>query len=106
MTPACPRPTMQIRICEAVEKGATLRELAARPGWPSRMTVFRWAREDAGFAGRLAEARGLRRGVRTEAGPVFDPALAEAFLLRVRRGETVRRLVRTPGMPNRDRLNR
>lgn len=106
MTPAHPRAAMQVRVCEAVERGANLRDLAARPGWPSRMTVFRWARQDAGFAARLAEARGLRGGVRVEAGPVFDAALAEVLLLRVRRGETVRALVRTPGMPNRARLDR
>ena len=106
MVPAYPRATMMAAVCAALEAGATLRQIAARPGWPSRQTVHRWAVEDPTFAARLSEARNLRRGVRTQARGGFDPELAEAFLLRVRRGETVRRLVRTPGMPNRDRLDR
>jgi hypothetical protein len=106
MIPSYPREAMQARICAAVEAGATLKALAARPGWPSRQTVHRWSLDDPDFGRRLTEARGWRRGLRTEAGPVFDPALADAFLLRVRRGEPVRRLVREPGQPNRARLNR
>jgi hypothetical protein len=106
MNRAYPREAMQRRICAAVEAGATLRDLAGRPGWPSRQTVHRWSLEDPDFARRLKEAQGWRRGLRTEAGPVFDAALASALLLRVRRGEAVRALVLQPGMPNRDRLNR
>lgn len=106
MVPAYPREAMQGRICAAVEAGATLDRLAGRPGWPSRQTVHRWTVGDPDFARRLAEARGQRRGLGVQAGPVFDEALASAFLLRVRRGEAVRDLVRAPGPPNRDRLNR
>lgn len=106
MTPAYPRATMMAAVCDALERGAVLREIAARPGWPSRQTLHRWSVADPAFAARLAEARNLRRGLRTEGRPGFDPAIAEAFLLRVRRGEPVRRLVRAPGMPNRERLTR
>ena len=106
MVPAYPREVMQGRICAAVEAGATLGRLAGRPGWPSRQTVYRWTLEDPDFARRLNEARGWRRGLGVDAGPVFDEALASAFLLRVRRGEAVRDLVRREGMPNRDRLDR
>src|SRR5262245_43234774 len=106
MVPAYPRATMMAAVCEALERGATLRALAGRPGWPSRQTVFRWAVEDPAFAARLAEARNQRRGLRVEARGGFDAGLAEALLLRVRRGEPVRRLVREPGMPNRERLTR
>jgi hypothetical protein len=106
MVPAYPREAMQQRICAALEAGATLGRLAARPGWPSRQTVYRWSLDDPDFARRLQAARGWRRGLGVQAGPVFDEALASAFLLRVRRGEAVRQLVREPGLPNRDRLNR
>ena len=108
MVPAYPREEMMRRVCEAVEAGATLDGLAARAGWPSRQTVFRWAREDAAFAQRLGRARDWRRGakVSAQAGPVFDAGQAEALLLAVRRGTAIRDLVRTPGWPNRDRLNR
>lgn len=106
MLPAYPREVMQGRICAAVEAGATLDRLAGRPGWPSRQTVYRWTLDSPDFARRLKEARGWRRGLGVQAGPVFDAALADAFLLRVRRGESVRALVRLEGMPNRDRLSR
>lgn len=106
MLAAYPREAMQGRVCAAVEAGARLRELAARPGWPSRQTVHRWARQDEAFARRLAEARAWRRGVLSEAAQGYDETLAAAMLLRVRRGETVRALVRTEGMPDRARLDR
>jgi hypothetical protein len=99
---------MERRICEAIEAGATLNDLEARPGFPSRMTVSRWARADPDFAQRLGAARFWRRAGRAEArvaAAAFSPQLAEAFLLRVRRGEAVRDLVRRPGQPNRELLN-
>lgn len=107
MTPAYPREVMQRRICAAVEAGARLRGLAGTPGWPSRQTVHRWTLEDPEFARRLDDARAWRRGVLTQAqwDRRFDEALAQAFLLRVRRGEAVRALVRAEGMPSRARLD-
>jgi hypothetical protein len=108
MVPAYPRETMERRVCEAVEAGATLDRIARRPGWPSRCTVWRWARDSPAFARRLGEAQAWRRGmaVSARAGPQFDEARAQAFLLAVRRGQAVRDLVRTPGQPHRDLLNR
>jgi len=106
MRPAYPREIMEQRVCEALEAGATLDQIATRPDWPSRQTVFRWARDAPGFARRLRAARAWRRGVRTQSRPGFDPVLAEAFLLAVRRGWAVRDLVRRPDGPNRPRLNR
>lgn len=46
----------------------------------------------------------VRRGCRDGHG--YHPDKAEAFLARVRAGEAVRDLVRTPGQPHRDALNR
>ena len=107
MIPAYPREAMQQRICAAVEGGARLRGLAGAPGWPSRQTIHRWAVEDVDFARRLDAARAWRRGVLTQARQdgAFDEALAQVFLLRVRRGEAVRVLVRAEGMPDRARLD-
>ncbi len=107
MIPAYPREVMQQRICAAVEAGARLRALAGTPGWPSRQTIHRWTVDDPDFARRLEAARAWRRGVLTQArsDAAFDEALAQAFLLRVRRGEAVRALVRAEGMPDRARLD-
>lgn len=108
MVPAYPRKEMMVRVCEAVEKGARLDQLDKRPGFPCRQTIRRWAKEDEGFANRLMYARWWRRGmeVSATAGPVFDAERAEAFLLAVRRGGTIVRLVRRPEWPDRVRLNR
>lgn len=108
MRPPYPREEMQRRICEAVEAGARLHQLGRRPDWPCRRTIWRWTRDSPDFARRLAAAQAWRKGVATSAraGPMFDELRAEAFLLAVRRGTAVRDLVRTPGQPNRDLLNR
>jgi hypothetical protein len=109
MLPAYPRAEMQRRIVETLERGsATLREMETWPGWPSRQTVRRWAAEDPLFDGRLKAALAWRRGLKRElsAGPSFNAPVAEEMLRRVRLGDAVRVLVRTPLMPDRDQLNR
>ncbi|MDO8799384.1 hypothetical protein [Phenylobacterium sp.] len=108
MVAAYPRKEVMVRICEAVEKGYRLHQLAQRPGWPSRMTVYRWTLKDPLFARQMISARQWRYGMKVSAtaGPVFDPARAEAFLMEVKRGRAVRDLVRRPEWPNRRRLNR
>lgn len=108
MVAAYPRKEMMVRVCEAVEKGARLKQLEQRPGFPSRQTIYRWAKADEPFANRLMYARQWRRGmeVSATAGPVFDAERAEAFLMEVKRGHAVRDLVRRPEWPNRDRFNR
>ena len=108
MVPAYPRAEMMVRICEAVEKGWRLEQLEKRPGFPSRSTIHRWTLEDEAFAQRLIYARQWRYGLKVSAtaGPVFDPERAEAFLLAVRRGGTIVKLVRRPEWPDRKRLNR
>jgi len=106
--PAYPRAETQRRICEAVERGAALHRLAREPGFPSRQTVFRWTQADPVFAQRLRAAQAWRQGMRGEVrrAESYNAAVAEAMLLRVRRGEAVRDLVRDPAMPGRDELNR
>jgi hypothetical protein len=105
---AYPRAQMQAQVLERLEAGATRTGLGKVPGFPSRMTLFRWAEEDPDFARRLSAAwawgRGVRKGARN-ASELFDAARAQAFLLRVRQGEAVRSLVVTPGQPTREVLN-
>ncbi|HQT54667.1 MAG TPA: hypothetical protein PKX06_14485 [Phenylobacterium sp.] len=51
-----PRKEMMVRVCEAVEKGARLHRLGARPGFPCAQTIRRWAQADEPFANRLMYA--------------------------------------------------
>jgi hypothetical protein len=106
---AYPRAETQRRVVERLEAGWTINALGREPGFPSQTTVFIWAREDAGFAQRLAQARDWRNGLRREAWNQrqgFDPVLADAFLIAVKRGVRVSDLVKRPEGPKRLRLNR
>lgn len=105
---AYPRSEMMVRVCEAVEKGWRLHQLEQRPDFPSGQTIYRWAKQDQGFADRLMYARQWWRGmvVSATAGPVFDAERAEAFLMEVRRGHSILELVRRPEWPHRRRLKR
>ena len=108
MVTAYPRTEMMVRVCEAVEKGARLRQLGARPGFPCAQTIRRWAKADEPFANRLMYALQWRRGmeVSATAGSVFDAERAEALLMAVRRGAAIREVLRRPEFPNRRRLKR
>lgn len=82
--------------------GMSLDQIAARPGWPSRPTLRKWAREDPMFASVIAEGQRLR-GLR-ERWP-FDAAAAQDLLHRIRLGEPLTWLLRQPGRPHRRVLN-
>jgi hypothetical protein len=99
---------MQPRVIERLEAGMTLTALGREPGFPSRQTLLRWTMADPDFADRLRRARAWGQGRKraARAGPVFDPARAEAFLLAIRRGETMPELMARPEWPNRALLNR
>lgn len=105
---AYPRAAMQAQVIAVIERGMRQAVMASLPSYPSRQTIYRWARADPGFAQNLAIARawaaGERRGRAIAAG-AYDPTRAEAFLLAVRRGTPVRALVRRPEWPSRERLN-
>lgn len=108
MHPPYPRAETMTRVCEAVEGSWRLEDLQTRPGFPHRTTIYAWARQDPHFAQRLKYAREWRRGMKVSAtaGPVFDAEQAQAFLLAVRRGGTIVKLVQRPEWPDRVRLNR
>jgi len=102
------RAETQVRVLERYEAGWTDGALEAEPGFPSRQTLYRWAKADPGFAARLTWARAWRRGVQVEGRAqivAFDAGLAEAFLRQVRCGAAVRDLVRRPEWPSRERLH-
>ncbi|HEY0435495.1 MAG TPA: hypothetical protein VGC92_02575 [Phenylobacterium sp.] len=54
IAPGYPREETQRLILERIEAGCSLHRLENEPGFPSRMTVFRWAEADPTFAQRLA----------------------------------------------------
>ena len=98
---------MQARVIERLEAGMTVKGVAQIPGFPSKHTLYRWGWEDAGFAQRMARAQAWGRGARQEnrnAAELYDEAKAQAFLIQVRLGEPIRRLVRTRGWPSRENL--
>lgn len=111
MAPPFPRSrhAMISDVCDRLRSGYTLAQAAALPGYPSRRTVYRWGLTDPDVFAELARAREGRRGqrwqVRLERG-VFDAERAERFLVRVRLGDAVRKLVRQPPWPSRAVLNR
>lgn len=102
------RAGLMARIEALLRKGATREWLAAQPDLPCRRTVLNWALADPNFRWRLDEAQRAGAAVRAEArklhGYTYDKA--EAFLRRVRLGERVGDLVRTPGLPTREALDR
>jgi terminase small subunit-like protein len=101
------RADIETLICDRLAAGASLHQLEKEPGFPSRLTVYRWAQADAGFAERLKMARRDRRITRcANRDPgYYDDARAQAFLVRVRLGDAIRDLVRRPEWPDRDLLN-
>jgi hypothetical protein len=90
-----------LALIERVRAGERLSDLvdAGRPG---RAALNAWKRINPEFAAQLAAAtqasRVLRRRLRGD-GPPYDEATADAIMLRVRYGETLRQVCRDPVMP-------
>ena len=102
------RTRLQAQVCDLLARGYRLWQVEAIDGMPSRQTINRWRRADAGFAFNMAQARTYGRALVSELSPdrhAFDAGRAEAFLVKVRLGYPVRTLVRTDGQPGRDTLN-
>ncbi|MBI1199996.1 MAG: hypothetical protein GC203_19230 [Phenylobacterium sp.] len=79
-------------ILERLEGGWRLQDACAEPRAPSRQTVHAWTLKDPALRERLARARAWGVQYRPRYHPArfaFDPARAERFLARVRRGESV-----------------
>lgn len=100
------RAELQRRVVDRIERGGRLIDLQHEPGFPSRGTVAKWAREDAGFRQRLAGALAWRRarGRPDPYTPDFQWDTAQRLLARVRAGERLMALVGTDGFPRYPRL--
>jgi len=92
------RSALKAEVVSRVAAGAPLRSLGAETGMPCDTTVRNWRRTDAAFAADLAAA--LRQGAWRRRW-MFDPARAEAFLVRYRTGEPIHRILADPAMPSR-----
>jgi hypothetical protein len=108
MATTYPRAETKRRICEAVERGASLTELGRRPGFPCRSLVTRWAKQDEAFACALRNALNWGRGLRHErfCAPSFDFEVAQRMLADIRRGRNLRSLLDDPAFPNWKKLQR
>jgi len=82
--------------------GESLESIAATPGWPSRPTLRKWARQDFDFAARVAGGRSVHA---TRPRFPCEPEAAQRLLLRIRLGDALNVLIRQPDMPHRRQLN-
>jgi hypothetical protein len=102
-----PRAEMQARVLARLEGGYSVKGLRRLGGYPSHETIYRWAREDPGFAAAMDRARARWRGetrARRLAQAAYDEDRADAFVRKVRRGHAIRDLVKAPGQPSYDLL--
>lgn len=96
------RAGFQERLCQRLMDGESLDAICATPGWPSRPTLRKWARESPMFASYIAHGQAQRR--RRERHP-FRPDVAQRLIQRLRFGEALGDLIRQPDMPRRRELN-
>lgn len=96
------RAGFQERLCQRLMDGESLDAICAAPGWPSRTTLWRWARESPMLASYIAHGQAQRR--KRERHP-FRPEVAQRLIQRLKLGETLRDLLRQPEMPHRRQLD-
>lgn len=96
------RARIRDNIFQLLADGESLEAIAGIPGWPSRPTLRKWAREDPCLAQLIAHGRTARH--HRQRYP-FDAAAARALVLRIGEGEPLTVLIREPGMPHRRALN-
>jgi transposase len=53
-------PKVAERVCVAIAEGYSLRQIAAREGWPDRSTILRWLNKHAEFRDQYARAREMQ----------------------------------------------
>lgn len=92
----------QERLCQRLMDGESLDAICATPGWPSRPTLRKWARESALFASYIAHGQAERR--KRERHPL-RPEVAQRLIQRLKFGEALGDLIRQPDMPHRRELN-
>lgn len=87
------------RLCEELAQGVPLRQLAACPDLPSPQQVRAWMRTKPGFAARVARARAAGELPRRGRPSRFDPAIADAVVERLARGEPIYLIAQDPALP-------
>ena len=92
------RARLLARLIARRAAGESFEAICATPGWPSRPTLRKWAREHPDLATDISPGPGARR--LRERYP-FDPVQAEELLRRIRQGEPIDRLIREPHLPRR-----
>ncbi len=95
------RAQSKAELLRRVSAGERLTAACADPHMPNRVTVVRWGKADAGFAGDLAQAHRLGTWRRHQG---FDEVRARAFLARFAAGESIVAICRDPAMPSRKQL--
>lgn len=89
-----------------VRAGERINDLLDKPGMPTQRAYAHWRRTQGAFQAELWRLRGVRyarhSGTTHSRWRAFDPAVADAMLVRVARGEPWRRMLETdPSMPSR-----
>lgn len=87
------------RVCEGLSQGVPLRHLGACPELPSAQQVRAWMRTRPGFAARVAQARAEGDLPRRGRPSRFDPAIADAVVERLARGEPLYVIAQDPALP-------
>jgi len=95
------RARRRAQVLARVTEGMSLVAACAGPDAPTVQTVFKWRAADPGFDADVKRAQHLGEWARRYR---FDEAQAEAFLARLRAGESIRALERDPGTPTRATL--
>jgi hypothetical protein len=92
-------------LLKGLREGATLRSLLDRPEFPSWKTIQRWRRDRPGFAAELAEV--LAAKPRRKRGPrPYDERIADRYVARLAKGETLAQVLADPTMPGRKVMDR
>lgn len=87
-------------ICERIEAGDSLKEIAASEGFPPFSTLRGWLRIHPEFADRMAEALATAGKARSGPRSAYSHELAKEIVARLERGEKVRDLCADPRMPS------
>lgn len=92
-------------LCAQLAAGRSMKAICRQPGHPHPTTVRAWRKADPAIAARFDAALAAQSIAREAARPTaFDPGLFAQICARLETGEPLRDILRTPGMPSKDRL--
>lgn len=87
-------------VCRRVAAGETQLSISADPAMPSRVTLWRWAKEIPPFARALARAKAVGGRVGGGPGGKYCEATAAEIYDRLCEGESILAICRDPAMPS------